>query len=480
MGREDLQNLIRVDDLMALVYEHFPTEPQPPASLVKEEARSVIAEERKALLAQESARSAAVLAGEVCQRLKRKAQPSLRHVVNATGVIIHTNLGRSVLAQPAVEALIEVARGYSTLEYDLHTGERGSRHDHISGLIAQLTGGEDAVVVNNNASAVLLVLAALSAGGEAIISRGQLVEIGGSFRIPDIMRCSNTQMCEVGCTNKTHVSDYEQAINERTRLMVKVHPSNFKMVGFVDEPSAEELANLAHHHNLPLYEDQGSGALFSLDDYALPVGNTVAEALNAGVDVVSFSGDKLLGGPQAGIIVGSKELMAQIKAHPFMRAMRVDKLTLAALEATLRLSLDEQQALTHIPTLSMLSASPQKLYERARALCELLNEELGHHPALGERIASLQVVESINRAGGGALPEHDLHGYALELKGGPQVSLNQIHAALRRAQTPIIAYLHHDALYFDSRTMLPGDDRLIVEGIIAAFTDCSSNPSTES
>lgn len=476
MGRTDLKHLIRVDDLMTIVSNML--EHSVPPTILKEQVRAVIDQERLALLNDQPAHTADELAKKVCTMLEQAFRPHLRRVVNATGIVIHTNLGRSVLAPQAVDAIVEVARGYSTLEYQIEQGIRGSRHDHVAQVITKLTGGEDAVVVNNNASAVLLVLAALSAGGEAIISRGQLVEIGGSFRIPDIMRCSQTTMCEVGCTNKTHLSDYADAIGDQTRLIVKVHPSNFKMLGFVDEPDAASLAQLAHQHHLPLYEDQGSGALFSLDAYGLPIGNTVKKALESGVDVVSFSGDKLLGGPQAGIIVGSRELIARIKAHPFMRAMRPDKLTLAALEATLRLSLDEDQAITLIPTLSMLTSNNQELRERAEELHSLLDAALDQHPQLKKLLCTYAVTSSISHTGGGALPEHELHGYALNINVAPGVSLDQLHAALRNAPIPVIACIHHDALIFDTRTLMPGDHQLIIDALIDALAHQSPNPST--
>ena len=321
-----------------------------PRALAVEAVRASIEQARSAIL-DGSADAADVSAIEAAATAAiRKAQaPSLHRVVNATGVVVHTNLGRSVLAPSAVKAAARVAGGYSTLEYDAETLTRGSRHAHCERLLRMLTGAEDAIAVNNNAAAVLLVLSCFGRGRQAVVSRGELVEIGGSFRIPDIMELSGAQMVEVGTTNKTHPSDYESALGAQTGLLVKVHPSNFRMEGFTESVGVKELAALAQRENAErreldpacdpvlVYEDQGSGALLPLDVFGEGDEPTPAESLKAGCDLVSFSGDKLLGGPQAGIIAGSAKLIAQLKAHPLARALRLDKMTLAALEETLRL-----------------------------------------------------------------------------------------------------------------------------------------------
>ena len=345
---------------------------------------------------------------ELLQKIQAAGQASLRRVINATGVVIHTNLGRSPLAAAALAQIQEVAAHYSTLEYDLARGERGSRHDHLEGLLQEVTGAEAALVLNNNAAAVLLALTALAQGQEVIISRGQLVEIGGSFRLPEIMAVSGALLKEVGTTNKTHLQDYEQAISLETALLLKVHPSNFRITGFTSEVALPELVALGRRYGLLVVEDLGSGCLIDLSRYGLEREPTVQETLKAGADLVLFSGDKLLGGPQAGLALGSREVVTRLRAHPLTRALRPDKLTLAGLEATLRLYLDEPQALAAIPTLRMLTRPVAELDRQARGS--------GPEPeaCLGPRI-QVQVVASIGRVGGGALPQVSLPSRALAL-----------------------------------------------------------------
>ncbi|MFR8056551.1 MAG: L-seryl-tRNA(Sec) selenium transferase, partial [Bilophila wadsworthia] len=289
---------------------------------------------------------------------EKEAAPRFRRVLNATGVVIHTNMGRSVLADEAVNAILKACRGYSNLELNLATGERGSRYSHVEELLCTLTGAEAALVVNNNAAAVLITMDALCSGGEVVVARGQLVEIGGSFRIPDVMERSGATLREVGCTNRVHPQDYENAINERTVALMRVHTSNYRIVGFHADVPIEELADMAHRHGLPLIEDLGSGSFLDFTAAGLPGEPTVRSVVAAGADVVTFSGDKVLGGPQAGIIVGTKAIIEKIKRNPLNRALRVDKMTLAALEATLRLYLDEQLARKRIPTVAMITAAP--------------------------------------------------------------------------------------------------------------------------
>ncbi len=386
---------------------------------------------------------------ELLQKIAAAGQASLRRVLNATGVVIHTNLGRSPLAAAALAQIQEIGAHYSNLEYDLAQGERGSRHDHLVGLLQEITGAEAALVLNNNAAAVLLALKALAQGREVIISRGQLVEIGGSFRLPEIMAVSGALLKEVGTTNKTHLRDYEQAITSETAMLLKVHPSNFRITGFTSEVPLPDLVALGRRYGLLVVEDLGSGCLIDLSRYGIEREPTVQETLKAGADLVLISGDKLLGGPQAGLALGSREVVARLRAHPLTRALRPDKLTLAALEATLRLYLEESQALTAIPTLRMLTRPLAELQRQARTLARSLKR------ALGPRL-QVQVVESVGRVGGGALPQSSLPSRALALT-VPPLSPQQLEARLRQAQPPIIARIEQDKLLLDMRTLLPED-----------------------
>jgi L-seryl-tRNA(Ser) seleniumtransferase len=381
--------------------------------------------------------------------LEAAAQPAIRRVINATGVVIHTNLGRSPLAEAALTQIQAIGAHYSTLEYDLAKGARGSRHDHLEGLLQEITGCEAALVLNNNAAAVLLALRALAEGQEVIISRGQLVEIGGSFRLPEIMAASGALMREVGTTNKTHLRDYEQAITLETALLLKVHPSNFRITGFTSAVPLPELVALGRRYNLLVVEDLGSGCLVDLSRYGIEREPTVQETLKAGADLVLFSGDKLLGGPQAGLALGSREVVARLRQHPLTRALRPDKLTLAGLEATLRLYLDEPLAVAEIPTLRLLSRPLTELDRQARTLARSLRRALG---------AGIQVraVDSIGRVGGGALPQASLASKALALTVPPWTP-QQLEARLRQAQPPVIARIEQDALLLDMRTLLPDD-----------------------
>jgi L-seryl-tRNA(Ser) seleniumtransferase len=383
--------------------------------------------------------------GEVTKSLEAAAQPSLRRVINATGVIIHTNLGRSLLAVEALEQILEVAAHYSTLEYDLVKGERGSRHDHLEGLLRELTGCEAALVVNNNAGAVLLALNTLAQGREVIISRGQLIEIGGSFRMPEIMAASGALMKEVGTTNKTHLRDYEKAITSETAALLKVHPSNFRIVGFTKEVDTPDLVALARRYGLLALEDLGSGCLLDLSRYGLEKEPTVQESLAAGLDLVLCSGDKLLGGPQAGLALGSREVVARLRQNPLTRALRPDKLTLAGMEATLRLYLEEPRALQAIPTLQMLTRSPADLERQARNLARAMKRRWGDKIKV-----ALQTSEA--RVGGGSLPGANLPSRALALE-LPPLAPHELEERLRLGHPPIIARLEHGALLLDLRTI---------------------------
>jgi L-seryl-tRNA(Ser) seleniumtransferase len=403
--------------------------------------------------------SADGIAADVAARLAVKARRSLRRVINATGIVVHTNLGRSPLAQAAVEAVAEVARGYSTLEYDVDSGERGSRHVHVEELICRLTGAEAAMAVNNNASAVLLGLAALARRKEAIVSRGQLVEIGGSFRIPDIMRESGAKMVEVGTTNKTHLRDYENAITPRTGLILKVHSSNYRVVGFTEEVPLAELVALGAKHGVPIFEDQGSGVLIDLAKYGLPGEPTIGAAVAAGADLVSASGDKLLGGPQAGIMAGTREVIAKLKKHPLARAVRLDKMTLAALEVTLRLYLDEERLFAEVPTLRMLTMKRAELESRAEGLAAAIRDACGD-------AYEVATAPDVSRAGGGALPMEDIPTTVVSLapRSGSATALEE---RLRLGEPALIARIKDGRLLLDPRTLGADEEADVVAALAA-------------
>jgi L-seryl-tRNA(Ser) seleniumtransferase len=395
------------------------------------------------------------IAADAMARAQVRMRPSLRPVINATGIIVHTNLGRSRLSESALRAVVEVAGNYSTLEYDVETGERGSRHTHVERLICDVTGAEAAMAVNNNAAAVLLAIAALSTRKEAIVSRGQLVEIGGSFRIPDIMRQSGAKMVEVGTTNKTHLVDYENAITPKTGLLLKVHSSNFRVVGFTEEVPLADLVALGARHDVPVYEDQGSGVLVDLAPYGLPDEPTVRSSIEAGVDVVSISGDKLLGGPQAGILAGRKAAIDRLKKHPLARALRLDKMTLAALEATVRLYLDPGRAMREIPTLRMLTERPESVAARARALVDRIVAATGD-------AFWVAAMPDVSRAGGGSLPLADIPTTIVTLS--PRtMNANALEAALRLGNPTIVARIKEDRVVIDPRTLGAIEEDLVVD-----------------
>ena len=389
-------------------------------------------------------------AGEICASIRARAEeaelPSLRGVINATGVVLHTNLGRACLSERAVRAVEDVARGYSTLEYDVAGGCRGSRHSHVEDLLCRLTGAESAMVVNNNAAAVLLILSEIGCGGEVAASRGELVEIGGSFRIPEIMMQCGCTLREVGATNKTHLHDYERAIGEQTRALLKVHTSNYRIVGFTESVPREELAEIAHGHGLPLIEDLGSGAIVDLEPFGIRGEPTVQRSLHAGVDVASFSGDKLLGGPQAGLIVGKRKYIERIKKHPLARALRLDKMTLAALHATLSAYLDAEIAVREIPTLAMLSASEDKLHAKALRL----------QKALADTGVSSQLVWTGDAVGGGSAPAQELTGWAVAIEPG-RLSVDELEEKLRLRAKPIVARIHRRQYLLCVRTIREED-----------------------
>ncbi|MCY7348861.1 MAG: L-seryl-tRNA(Sec) selenium transferase [Pyrinomonadaceae bacterium] len=370
----------------------------------------------------------------------------LQRVINATGVIIHTNLGRAPLSANARLALIETASGYCTLEYDLEIGKRGKRGKRAEQLLADLTGAESALIVNNCAAATFLVLTVLAHGGEVVISRGELVEIGGDFRIPDVMEQSGAMLREVGATNRTKISDYERAINENTKLILKVHPSNYRIVGFTEMPSLSELADLAHRHDILLYEDAGSGALLDLSEYGLIDEPIIADSIKAGADVVTFSGDKLLGGVQSGLIVGRREVIERIRKHPLYRALRVDKLIYAALEATLE-SFRRETALQEIPVLKMLSMSELEIRVRMETFTENLREKFNGGDAL-----QIEIIEGNSVVGGGSAPMVQPKTTLLALA-HKHLSADKLEENLRFSNPPVITRILEDKVLIDLRTV---------------------------
>ncbi len=382
-------------------------------------------------------------------------KPRLCQVINATGVVIHTNMGRSVLADAAAKAVANAAANYTNLELDLNTGGRGSRQSLVEKLLCKVTGAESAMVVNNNACAVLLVLDELCKGGEVIVSRGQLVEIGGSFRIPDVLKRSGAVLCEVGTTNRTHIKDYVENINENTVALLRVHTSNYRVVGFHKQVSLEEMVSIGTEYGLPVIEDLGSGSLVDLSPYGLPDEPTVQAAIKAGTDVVTFSGDKVLGGPQAGIIVGRKDLLDRMRINPLHRALRCDKFTLSALEATLRIYTDLEHALKEIPTLRMITASAQELAKRAKQIQAKLSKAL-------TKDINISLMDGVSRVGGGAFPERDLPTTLICLKPS-NMSATKLKEKLLCTNPPLIGRLEEDCFCLDPRTLFDADIALVID-----------------
>ena len=380
------------------------------------------------------------------QQLKTEKDFSLRCVFNLSGIVLHTNLGRALLPQSAIDTIIKVAGSATNLEYDLNTGSRGDRDDHIETLICELTGAEAATVVNNNAAALLLTLNSLALGREVPISRGELVEIGGSFRIPEIMMRAGCLLREVGATNRTHASDYENAVNQQTALLMKVYTSNYEIRGYVSEVATPELARLAKQNDLPLVVDLGSGNLVRMSDYGLPKEPLVGEAVASGADIVTFSCDKLLGGPQAGIIVGKKSLIKEIKSNPIKRALRVDKMTIAALYEVLRLYKNPEKLHERLPTLRLLTRQVEDLEQLALTLVAPLNRVFGE-------IAEISVIDVESQIGSGSLPLERLPSKAVSIKASRDETLRRITSAFRRLPQPVIGRIHDGALLFDVRTL---------------------------
>ncbi len=426
-------------------------------------AREVLASWRQIVLEKgEAPPGFADLVEAVRARAREKFRPSLRPVINATGVVLHTNLGRAPLSAAALAAVMRVARGYCNLELDLDTGRRGSRYAHAEKLLTALTGAEAALVVNNNAAAVLLALHTLARGREVVVARGELIEIGGSFRIPEVLAQSGARLREVGTTNKTYPRDYEKAIGPETALLLKVHPSNYRVLGFTREVTRAELVDLGRKYQIPVLEDLGSGVLIDLQQYGVAPEPPVQASLAAGVDVVTFSGDKLLGGPQAGIIVGRARLLREMKENPLLRALRVDKLTLAALEATLQAYLKGEAERT-LPVLQRLLISPDRLAARAASLKERLTARLGE-------ACEVELRPGFSRVGGGALPLTELPTTLVVLRPKP-VSATTLAARLRRGDPPVLARLQEAGVLLDPRTLTEEEEGLLVEAVLAALQE---------
>jgi len=406
------------------------------------------------------------LAERIAQWIVTEEMPNLRPVINATGILLHTGLGRAPLAESALQAIADVARGYASLEVDVPTGERSQRVRDAEAMLKRITGAEAAAVVNNNAGATLLTLAALATGREVIVSRGQLVEIGGSYRLPEVMEASGAKLREVGTTNKTRIDDYRAAIGSDTGALMRVHASNYAIVGFSEQASLAELVALGARHHLPVIDDIGSGALEDLSCYGVSGEPVVGDSLRAGADVVLFSGDKLLGGPQCGIILGRKELVKQIVQHPLTRALRVDKLTLAALLETLRLHQDREAAERSLPLLSLLSTSVANLQQRAQRLAP----QLAACPA----IKSAEAVESQGYLGGGSVPSQSLPGWAVALQPA-RGSVDDLAQALRTATPAVFGRIHKDRLLLDLRAVFPREDMRIVEAVQQIQTRASGD-----
>ncbi len=440
-----------------------------PRTLVVEAVQEIINEKREAMrrtAGEEELKnidaSPSNLALEVLERIRDKMELNLRPVLNASGVLLHTNLGRAPLAPEAVEAVKNTAVHFTNLEISLKTGRRASRYEHVEELLCRLTGAEAALVVNNNAAAVLLALNTMAAGREVIVSRGELVEIGGSFRVPEVMAQSGAVLVEVGTTNKCYLRDYRRAIGEQTALLLKVHTSNYKIVGFTASVESAPLAKLAGEHGLPVMEDLGSGVLIDLTRYGLPPEPRVQDSIAAGVDLVTFSGDKLLGGPQAGIIVGRKKYLQEMKDNHLLRALRVDKFTLSALEATLRLYLDEGEAARRIPVLRMLTGPVGPLQARAQKLAAELDKKLGRH-------YTVSVSGEKARVGGGSLPLVLLPSFQVVLE-SLQISAGELVQKLRKARPPVIARVKKDRVLLDLRTIREEEDGPLLETIVDALT----------
>jgi len=461
-----LKRLPKVDRLLEMAATHAGLQ-NAPRTLQVRCIRTVLDELRRRILAAESPADAADFSPEKILAAARELvadamQPNLIRCVNATGVVVHTNLGRSLLAPAALKNMHHIGAHYSNLEFDLDEGRRGSRYRAVEDLLCEISGAQAAMAVNNNAAAVLLCLETLARGRNVIVSRGELVEIGGSFRIPDVMTKSGANLKEVGTTNRTHLKDYRGAIDDDTGLLLKVHASNYRIVGFTAEVSLDQLVELGRSRDLPVMQDLGSGSFIDFSAYGLAAEPTVQASVQTGADVITFSGDKLLGGPQAGIIVGRRDILARIQQNPLTRALRIDKLTLAALESTLRLYRDPRRACEQLPTLRMITSPYESIAARARELASRL-ENLGAH-------LHIKLLDRPSRAGGGALPTLDLPSCCVAI-GIAGRSAQHINHALRHSNPPVIGRLEEDFFLMDMRTVQNDEIDLIVTAVGALLQE---------
>lgn len=446
-----------------------------PRSLLVEALQDVIAEKRSFIQKASSEKdlelmdlSFPALTADALKKIKGIIEPNLQPVFNATGIILHTNLGRAPLCAAAVAAVKGVGSSFSNLEISLKTGLRSSRYEHVEKLLCRLTGADAALVVNNNAGAVFLALNSLAGGGkEVIVSRGELVEIGGSFRLPEVMTSSGAVLVEVGTTNRSYLKDYRRAINERTALLLKIHKSNFKIMGFTAAVNSGSLVELGQNYGIPVMDDLGSGVLVDLSNYGLPYEPRVQDPIAAGVDLVTFSGDKLLGGPQAGLIVGRKKYLDEIKNNQLTRALRVDKFTLAALEATLRLYLDEKKALQEIPVLRMLTVAGKVLKARAEALAAELGKEIGSAYQVG-------ISHEKARVGGGSLPQVFLPSCQITLE-SRKINAGELAEGLRQGRPPIIARVRKERVLLDLRSLREEEERLFLDTLVNSLREMANN-----
>ncbi len=460
--QELLSKIPSVDELLKNPYsekllKHFPRK------IVLSAVRQVLEGKRKEILSGLYPElSADALLHDIERTIKDLGAYKLKPLINATGIVIHTNLGRSILSESALDNIKQVAGSYSNLEYALSEGKRGKRYSHITDILKELSSAEDALVVNNNAAAVLVSLNTLAKDREVIVSRGELVEIGGSFRIPEIMKSSGAVLREVGATNKTHFADYENALSGNTALLLKVHQSNYKMTGFTEEVSIGELVKLGRAFRIPLIADLGSGCMIDLKKYGIYGEPTVSNIIKAGADIVTFSGDKLLGGPQAGIILGRKKLIKKIQKNPLLRAVRVDKLTLASLESVFMHYLDEEKAVRDIPTLRMLTQPSDSIRQRAKSISLNLRKNINNK-------AKIEILAGKSRAGGGALPETDFPTFVVSIKPA-KMSVNSLEKRLREGATPVIARISENTLLIDARTIQDKEVKGLVKCIISALS----------
>ena len=431
-------------------------------TIVVRSIREVIDARRKEVLNGASPElSIDALANDIEEAIKKHSAYKLRPLINASGVVIHTNLGRSILSKKALENVMATAGSYSNLEYEISRGKRGKRYSHIKDIITELTGSEDAIVVNNNAAAVLICLDTFARGKEVIVSRGELVEIGGSFRVPEVMKSSGAILREVGTTNKTHLHDYANAVCGNTGLLMKVHQSNYKVIGFTEEVSIEGLSKVGKEFRIPVVNDLGSGCIIGLEKYGIHDEPTVREVIKQGADIVTFSGDKLLGGPQSGIIVGKEKLIRQIQENPMLRAMRIDKMTFAALEATFMQFLDEEKVLKDIPTVRMLTESQETIKKRAKKILNALKK-----PVSG--LADLEILPDQSRAGGGSLPEADFPTFVVSVR-PLNLKVNMLEKKLRLGDPPVIARIKDDMFLIDARTVQDNEIKILANCVIAAL-----------